>query len=202
MDFFFLCIGSSLLCAGFLQLRRAGATLRCYAPAPHCGGFSCCRAQALGAQASVVVARGLSSCGLWALERRFSSCGAWAQLLRGVWDLPGPGLEPVSPTLAGGVLTTVPPGKSPKWIFEVSTQITFQFQSVAVKTFFLTVVRKRTYCLFIHSKFVALVPHHQSTQEGAGSSASLRLEKCINPNLFSFMVQWSQNIILFSHLIE
>ena len=32
-------------------------------------------------------------------------------LLR-MWDLPGPGLEPVSPALAGGFLTTVPPGKS------------------------------------------------------------------------------------------
>ena len=29
-----------------------------------------------------------------------------------MWDLPGPGLEPVSPALAGGCLTTVPPGKS------------------------------------------------------------------------------------------
>ena len=30
-----------------------------------------------------------------------------------MWDLPGPGLEPVSPALAGGFLTTAPPGKSP-----------------------------------------------------------------------------------------
>ena len=29
-----------------------------------------------------------------------------------MWDLPGPGIEPVSPTLAGGFLTTAPPGKS------------------------------------------------------------------------------------------
>ncbi|KAJ8779522.1 hypothetical protein J1605_012406 [Eschrichtius robustus] len=29
-----------------------------------------------------------------------------------MWDLPGPGLEPVSPALAGGFLTTTPPGKS------------------------------------------------------------------------------------------
>ena len=43
--------------------------------------------------------------------RRLSSCGSHAQLLRGVWDLPRPGLEPVSPALAGGFLTTVPPGK-------------------------------------------------------------------------------------------
>ena len=37
-----------------------------------------CRAQALGAWASVVVAHGLSSCGSWDLERRLSSCGARA----------------------------------------------------------------------------------------------------------------------------
>ena len=61
--------------------------------------------------ASVVVAHGLSSCGSWALERRLSSCGARAYLLRSTWDVPGPGLEPVSPALAGGFLTTVPPGK-------------------------------------------------------------------------------------------
>ena len=29
-----------------------------------------------------------------------------------MWDLPGPGLEPVSPALAGRFLTTAPPGKS------------------------------------------------------------------------------------------
>ena len=28
-----------------------------------------------------------------------------------MWDLPRPGLEPVSPALAGGFLTTAPPGK-------------------------------------------------------------------------------------------
>ena len=60
----------------------------------------------------LLVAWGLSSCGSWALECRLSSCGAWACLLRGMWDLPGPGLEPVSPALAGGLLTTAPPGKS------------------------------------------------------------------------------------------
>ena len=41
-------------------------------------GASRCGAWALGTRASVVVARGLSSCGSWALERRLSSCGAWA----------------------------------------------------------------------------------------------------------------------------
>ena len=43
--------------------------------------------------------------------RRLSSCGSRAQLLRGMWDPPRPGLEPVSPALAGRFPTTAPPGK-------------------------------------------------------------------------------------------
>ena len=42
---------------------------------------------------------------------RLSSCGSRAQLLRGMWDPPRPGLEPVSPALAGRLSTTAPPGK-------------------------------------------------------------------------------------------
>ena len=42
---------------------------------------------------------------------RLSSFGSRAQLLRGTWDPPRPGLEPVSPALAGRLSTTVPPGK-------------------------------------------------------------------------------------------
>ena len=53
--FTFGCVGSSLLRAGFLWLRRVGATLGCGVQASHCGGFSCCGAWALGTQASVVV---------------------------------------------------------------------------------------------------------------------------------------------------
>ena len=47
-----------------------------------------------------------------ALECGFSSCGAWTWLFCGMWDLPGPKIEPVSPALAGGFLTTGPPRKS------------------------------------------------------------------------------------------
>ena len=43
--FIFGCAGSSLLCAGFLYLWRAGAPLRCGARASHGSGFSCCGAQ-------------------------------------------------------------------------------------------------------------------------------------------------------------
>ena len=41
--------------------------------------------------------------------RRLSNCGSRAQLLRGMWDLPRPGLKPVSPALAGRFSTTAPP---------------------------------------------------------------------------------------------
>ena len=80
-------------------------------------------------------ARAFSSCGKWgplfiAVRRpltitaspvaehrlqtcRLSNCGSRAQLLCGMWDLPRPGLEPVSPALAGRLSTTVPPGKPP-----------------------------------------------------------------------------------------
>ena len=43
--------------------------------------------------------------------RRLSNYGSRAQLLRGTWDLPRPGLEPVSPASAGRLSTTAPPGK-------------------------------------------------------------------------------------------
>ena len=72
-------------------MQQVGATLHRGARASHRHGLSCCGAQAL--------------------ERRLSSCGAWAQLLRGMWDLPRPGLEPVSPALAGRFSTTAPPRK-------------------------------------------------------------------------------------------
>ena len=75
--------------------------------------------QQLWRAGSVVVARTLSSCGSRALERRLSSCSVQAQLLCGMWDPPRPGLEPVFPALAGGFLTTAPPGKSLTYIYSV-----------------------------------------------------------------------------------
>ena len=78
-------------------------------------------------------ARALSSCGKWGplfiavhgpltisaslvsehrlQTHRLSNCGPRSQPLCGMWDLPRPGLEPVSPALAGRFSTTAPPGK-------------------------------------------------------------------------------------------
>ena len=49
--------------------------------------------------------------------RRLSNCGSRAQPLRGMWDLPRPGLEPASSALAGGFSTTAPPGKPLHYYF-------------------------------------------------------------------------------------
>ena len=49
--------------------------------------------------------------------RRLSNCGSRAQPLRGTWDPPRPGPEPVSPALAGRLSTTAPPGKPPICLF-------------------------------------------------------------------------------------
>ena len=86
-------------------------------------------------------ARAFSSCGKWgplliavrgpltiaappAAEHRFqtrrlSCCGSRAQPLRGMWDSPRPGLEPVSPALAGRFSTTAPPGKPPRMFLKL-----------------------------------------------------------------------------------
>ena len=66
----FACTGSSLLLMGFLYLPEVGATFHCGVQASYCGGFSCCRAWALGCV-------GLRICSPRALEcASFSSCGA------------------------------------------------------------------------------------------------------------------------------
>ena len=58
--------------------------------------------------------------------RRLSSCGSRAQLLRGLWDLPRPGIEPVSPALAGRLSTTAPPGKPRGFIFKNAGPVFWQ----------------------------------------------------------------------------
>ena len=52
---------------------------------------------------------------LWSMVSRcvgFGSHGAWPQLLQVMGNLPGPGIKPSSPALAGRFLPTAPPGKS------------------------------------------------------------------------------------------
>ena len=73
------CCRQALSCCGEQDLLS-----NCGAWASHCGGFSCCRAQVLGAR---------------------------ALLYWGMWNLPEPGIEPMSPALVGRFFTIEPPGK-------------------------------------------------------------------------------------------
>lgn len=64
------------------------------------GGLSSHGAKAVGTRAPAVAACGLSG------------CGPRGELLHSTWDPPGPGIEPVSSALTGGVfLSSEPPGK-------------------------------------------------------------------------------------------
>ena len=71
-----------------------GLSLVAMPGASHCGDFSYRGAQALGYVAIRI-------------------CGAWAWLPCSTWNLPGPEIKPVSPTLGGRFSTVGPPGKSP-----------------------------------------------------------------------------------------
>ena len=122
--FIFGCAGSSLLHRLFSGCGEGGLLSSCSSRASYCSGLSGREARmgslavkhawALwlwsthglsAAWASVVVAHGLSSCSFWVLEHRLNSCGTWAWWLHSLWDLPWPGLKPVSLALAGGFLT-------------------------------------------------------------------------------------------------
>ena len=103
-DCFWLC--SSSLPWGLLSgLGKRGLLSGCRVRASRGSGFSCCRAQALGARASVVVVPGLWSTGSVVVVHRFS-------LPLGIWNLPRSGIKSMSPALAGRVFTTEPPEKS------------------------------------------------------------------------------------------
>ena len=71
-------------CGLSLVVASGGAPLHGCVWASHCGGFSC-RAQALGAWASVLAEQGLSSCGSPALEHGLS--GLWRTGLVVQWHV-------------------------------------------------------------------------------------------------------------------
>ena len=62
----------------FHYFQRVRAASHCGAWASHCAGFSRCRAQALGACASVVAAHRLSICSSQALQHELGGCGTGA----------------------------------------------------------------------------------------------------------------------------
>ena len=93
----------------FSSCRKQGPLSRRDPQASHCSGFSRCGVRARGHVGSAAAAR--------ALARWLSSCDEPAQSSCGIWDLPRPGVEPMSPVLAGGLFTTEPAGKPNICIF-------------------------------------------------------------------------------------
>ena len=107
---FFLVVLDLHCCEQVLSSCRKGGLLS-GVQASRCGGFSCCRA--------------------WALEHvGFSTCGTGTQLLHGMWNLPGQGIEPVSPTLAGGYLITGLLGKIQRFTFQRDKEGIYKFSKV------------------------------------------------------------------------
>ena len=93
----------SSYCAGCLQLWSLGASLQLRVQPSHGGG-------------SLVVEHGLQ--GTWAQQLLY--VGSVVVLCRlGVWDLPRPGIQLVSPSLQGGFSTSGPPGKSLEFGFSL-----------------------------------------------------------------------------------
>ena len=123
----------------FSSFGEKGLLARCCVGASHCGGVSCCGAQAL-----------------W--HRGFSSCRGWAQLPCSMWNLPGPGIEAMSPAVAGRFLTTGPRGKSccrcqlggPGCMFQPSfiTRIHWEYQALV------QFHQRDTFFFVSHSKFL------------------------------------------------
>ena len=101
-------------------LFTAGLLSRCLVRASYRPGFSCHEARALGNEGFRAVASGLSSCSSRALEHRLSSCSLSAQLLFGMWDPPGPGIEPMFLSLADGFSITESLRKSLEYILMIS----------------------------------------------------------------------------------
>ena len=66
--------------------------------------------------------------------RRLSRCGSRAQPLRGMWDPPRPGPEPVSPALAGRLSTTAPPGKPHKVSSDTYSDLKINCFSLVTRT--------------------------------------------------------------------
>ena len=113
-------MGSFIAACG-LFIAAHGLLSNCGAWAPeHMGSgvaerrLSSCGARAPERAGSVDAERRLSSCGVWALEHMGSvvaARGLSCPMACGIL-VPRPGIEPMSPALEGGFLTTGPPGKS------------------------------------------------------------------------------------------
>ena len=67
-----------------------------------------------------------------------------------MWDLPRPGLEPVSPALAGRFSTTAPPGKPYSFVFNNKQNIKDYFRKVCFHVLNVKFSLKDLFCVYLH----------------------------------------------------
>ena len=122
-SFFFLNLYGLLFIYLFIYfwLRWVFVSVRGLSPVAASGGHSSSRCAGLSLSRPLL----LRSTG----SRRAGSVVV-AHGLRGMWDLPRPGLEPVSPAWAGRFSTTVPPGKPYSFLKVPLMSRTFSFNKI------------------------------------------------------------------------
>ena len=110
--------------------------------------------------------------------RRLSNCDSRAQLLRGMWVPPRPGLEPVSPALAGRFSTTAPPGKprfsfckewpfhsriQKYWLYRATSSLSEGLQSIAPVRWTLHIIQNHRHFWNFSSQSIKFhLGHHVS----------------------------------------
>ena len=170
-------------CPGFCLVAESEGCSPVAELSSDCSALSCCRAQAPGCM-------GFSRYGSWPLERRLSSSGASALLLRSMWDLPNPGIEPMSPALAGDVFTTEP-REAPCYVFKHQKE--FQTPQFIYLFFILFYIFATPHdCRITDISLLGLEPMPPATEEqspdpwttGEFPSSSI-LETCFRTLLFS-----------------
>ena len=86
-----------------------------------------------------------------------------------MWDLPRPGLEPVSPALAGGFLTTAPPRKPYAFVF--------------VENLFILILTKQNLKGKVDSILLERMLANMCSTPGNGSEENLLRRKTLQPPL-------------------
>ena len=115
---------------------------------------------------------------------RLSNYGSRAQPLRGMWDPPRPGLEPVSPALAGGLSTTAPPRKP--WNFILSG-VMHRLVLPSIK------------CPLVHATYVPTPPDELLLSPESGSTFLLSIvTRCIVSISYSYILLINSECLLFS----
>ena len=110
-----------------------------------------------------------------------------------MWDLPGPGVEPVSPALAGKFLTTAPPGKSPSSEFLISVIYIFSSNFFRFLIFLLLCLfyLHIIFFTFFTSSFSSLSIYKTVVLKSLSSLCDIRSFRGTVPDVLFFSFEWA-----------